>query len=217
MGSHLARAGLCLAVLCSGCASSGVIRGTLSAASPTDSAIPPQESSADRASARGSVVDAVVYVEAVHPRANSRLPAGQVSSRLELKGQTLRPRILVVQAGTSVEFPNHDSLFHNIFSVSPAKPFDLGRYGRGESKRVTFDKPGLVNVYCKLHPNMAAYILVVPNRAFARPDSSGRFVLPPLPKGQYIVNVWHPDFPAIRREVTIEAGKRSELVMTLGS
>jgi hypothetical protein len=194
-----------------------MIRGTLSTRAPTNSAIPSQEPGADRASVRGSVVDAVVYVEEVHPRGESRLPARYSSSRLELKGQTLRPRILVVLPGTSVEFPNHDSLFHNIFSVSPAKPFDLGRYGRGESKRVTFDKPGLVNVYCKLHPNMAAYILVVPNRAFARPDSSGRFVLPPLPKGRYVVNVWHPDFPAIRREVTVEGGEKSELVMALGS
>jgi hypothetical protein len=194
-----------------------MIRGTLSTRAPTNSAIPSQEPGADRASVRGSVVDAVVYVEEVHPRGESRLPARYSSSRLELKGQTLRPRILVVLPGTSVEFPNHDSLFHNIFSVSPAKPFDLGRYGRGESKRVTFDKPGLVNVYCKLHPNMAAYILVVPNRAFARPDSSGRFVLPPLPKGRYVVNVWHPDFPAIRREVTVEGGEKSELVLTLGS
>jgi len=216
MGTRLALALLWLAVSCSGCASSGVIRGTLSAGTPTGSVIPAQEPKADRASVRGSVVDAVVYVEGVRLRGESRLPAGQASPRLELKGETFRPRILVVPAGTSVEFPNHDSLFHNIFSVSPAKSFDLGRYGRGESKRVTFDKPGLVNVYCKLHPNMAAYVLVVPNRAFARPDSTGRFVLPPLPKGRYVLNVWHPDFPAIRREVAVTGDKKSELVMTLG-
>jgi len=80
-----------------------------------------------------------------------------------------------------------------------------------------FDKPGLINVYCNLHPNMAAYILVVPNRAFTRPDSLGRFVLPTLPKGRYVVNVWHPDFPPIRREITITGGVRPELVVTLGS
>ena len=209
MGTRLARALLCLAVSCSGCASSGVIRGTLSAGTPTGSVVPPQP--------RGSVVDAVVYVEGVRLRGESRLPAGQAPPRLELKGETLRPRVLVVPVGTSVEYPNHDSLFHNVFSVSPAKPFDLGRYGRGESKRVTFDNPGLVNVYCKLHPNMAAFILVVPNRAFARPDSTGRFVLPPLPKGRYVLNVWHPDFPEIRREITVPGDEKSELVMTLGS
>ena len=172
---------------------------------------------AEPAPVRGSVADAVVYVEELDHRGESRLAAPRASAVLELRGQALRPRILVVTAGTSVEFPNRDSLFHNVFSVSPAKPFDLGRYGRGKSNRLTFDKPGLVNVYCKLHPDMAAYILVVPNRAFARPDSSGRFELPTLPTGRYAVNVWHPDFPSIRREVTVTDGEQSELVVALGS
>jgi plastocyanin len=183
---------------------------------PAGSAIPRGPGSA-RDSVRGSVTDAVVYVEEAGPRGESRLPAAQASSRLQLKCQTLRPQILVVPAGSSVAFPNDDSLFHSIFSVSPAKSFDLGRHGRGESRRVTFDKPGLVNVYCHLHPGMAAYILVVPNRAFARPDASGRFVLPALPDGRYFVNVWHPDFPAIRRTITVTDGERPELVVTLGS
>ena len=207
MGTRLNRAALCLVALCCGCASSGVIRGTLSTHVPAEPAVPP---------ARTSVLDAVVYVEGAPPRVESHVSPSGTSPRLELRGQSLRPRILVVPAGTSVEFANHDSLFHSIFSVSPAKPFDLGRYGHGVTKRVTFDKPGLVNVYCKLHPSMAAYILVVANRTFARPDSSGRFVLR-LPGGRYIVNVWHPDYPVIRREVTVKDGEKSELVMTLGS
>ena len=205
-------------MLSTGCASPGVIRGTLSTRAPaSEPVIPSQEPNATDVSARGSVVDAVVYVEELSPRAESRLLAPKSSTSLELRGQALQPRVLVVPVGSSVEFPNRDSLFHNVFSVSPAKPFDLGRYGRGKSKRLTFDKPGVINVYCKLHPNMAAYVLVVPNRAFARPDSSGRFVLPTLPRGRYAVNVWHPDFPAIRREVTVTDGERSELAVTLGS
>ena len=159
-------------------------------------------------------MDAVVYIEEMHDE--SRLSTAHASFRLELRGQALTPRILVAPVGSTVEFPNLDSLFHSVFSVSPTKPFDLGRYGRGKSKRVTFDKPGLVNVYCKLHPNMAAYILVVPNQAFARPDSSGRFLLPALPKGRYFVNVWHPDFPATRRAVTVSGSEESELVVKLG-
>ena len=217
MSARLAQSLLCLVFLCTGCASSALIRGTVSTRAPAGSATPSEVPNPDSASVRGSVLDAVVYVEELGRRGESRFRAEQTSARLELKGQALRPRILVVPAGTTVEFSNHDSLFHNVFSVSPAKPFNLGRYGRGKSKRVTFDKPGLVNVYCNLHPNMAAYLLVVPNRAFARPDSSGRFVLPTLPKGRYAVNVWHPDFPAIRREVTVTDGERAELVVTLGS
>lgn len=218
MGTMFARALTCVVLLSTGCASPGVIRGTLSTRAPAAESVPPsQESNPDEVAARGSVVDAVVYIEELNLQGESRLLAPKASTRIELKGQTLRPRILVVPVGSSVEFPNRDSLFHNIFSVSPAKPFDLGRYGLGKSKRLTFDKPGLINVYCKLHSNMAAYVLVVPNRAFARPDSSGRFVLPMLPKGRYAVNVWHPDFPAIRREVTITRGERPDLVVTLGS
>jgi len=216
MGTRLAPAVLTLIVLCSGCASSGAIRGRLTTPLPAQS-IPSQEPDANPVSGRGSVLDAVVYVEELGEHAESRLRAERASARLALIGQSLRPRILVVPVGSSVEFSNQDSVYHDIFSVSPAEPIDLGRYGRGKSKRVTFDKPGLVNVYCHLHPNMAAYILVVPNRAFARPDSSGRFVLPMLPKGRYALNVWHPDFPTIRREVTVTDGERSELVVTLGS
>jgi len=217
MIGRLPRSVLWLAVFWAGCASPAAIRGTLSTRVPVDSAAPSQEPGTNLSPARGSVVDAVIYVEELDLKRGSRLAGGAPSTRLEMKGQTLRPRILVVPVGTTVEFPNQDSLFHNVFSVSPARPFDLGRYGRGKSKRVTFDKPGLVNVYCNLHPNMASYILVVPNRAFARPDSSGRFALPALPKGRYAVNVWHPDFPTVRREVTVTGGESSELVVTLGS
>jgi plastocyanin len=215
MIGRLLRTHFLIAMLCAGCASPGAIRGTLSTRTTADSAAPVP--GADGTSVSASIVDAVVYVEELDLKQGSRLAGGGPSLRLEMRGQALRPRILVVPVGTSVEFPNGDSLFHNIFSVSPAKTFDLGRYGRGKSKRVTFDKPGLVNVYCKLHSNMAAYVLVVPNRAFARPDSSGRFALPALPKGRYAVNVWHPDFPMIRREVTVAGGEHSELVLSLGS
>lgn len=213
MGTTFARTLTFLAILCAGCAGPGAIRGTLSARDPGESTTTPQAQSVER----GSVSDAVIYLEELDHRDESRLRAAYVSTRLELRGQTLRPRILVVPVGSSVEFPNQDSVFHNVFSVSPAKPFDLGRYGRGKSKRLTFHKPGLVNVYCKLHPDMAAYIVVVPNRAFTRPDSSGRFVLPTVPRGRYALHVWHPDFPEIRREVSITDGERSELVVTLGS
>lgn len=215
MGTTFARTLTCIVVLCSGCASAGAIRGTLSTRSSAGSATPTQTRSADLASS--SVADAVIYLEELGHRGESRLRAAYASTRLELKGQSLRPRILVVPVGSSVEFPNQDSVFHNVFSLSPARPFDLGRYGRGKSKRLTFHKPGPVHVYCKLHPDMAAYIVVVPNRAFTRPDSSGRFVLPTVPRGRYALNVWHPDFPVIRREVTITNGERSELAVTLGS
>jgi len=203
---------LSIALLC-GCASSGAIRGTLSASSPG------AESADDsgRVSAVGSIHDAVVYVEPRHVRGEPIVPAVPTLARLELKDQEFRPRILAVPVGSTVEFTNNDSLYHDVFSVSPARRFELGRCGGGKTRRVTFERAGLVKIYCNLHPNMAAYVLVVPSRTFARPDSLGRFVLPRLPKGKYVVNVWHPDFPVIRREVTVSGGEDAEVLVTLGS
>ena len=208
---------LTLAVACAGCASSGVIRGTLSARTPAPgSGGPPPEADSARVSVDRSVLDAVVYVERLHGREPVG-PTARTLSRVELKDQGFRPRILAIPAGSSVEFANHDTLFHSVFSVSPARKFDLGRCGRGKTRRVTFERPGLVKVYCTIHPNMAAYILVVPSEVFARPDSLGRFALPRLPRGTYVVNVWHPDFPVVRRNVKVSGREDSEIVVTLGS
>ncbi len=152
---------------------------------------------------RGSVTDAVVYVEALSapvdstPVASSRVPS------MEQRDQAFQPRVLAVVQGESVSFPNRDPIFHNVFSVSPVKRFDLGRYVKGKSKSVTFNKAGLVNVYCEIHSDMAGFILVVPNRAFAQPDKTGRYSLPPLPPGQYTVVAWHPDLKTIRRAVQV--------------
>jgi hypothetical protein len=100
-----------------------------------------------------------------------------------------------------VDFPNLDPIYHNVFSLSPVRRFDLGKYPRGHSRQVTFPKPGLVNVYCDIHSDMEAFILVLPNHAFARPTRAGEFTLPDLPAGRYILKAWHPDL-----------GERSETV-----
>lgn len=208
---------LSLAAVLTGCASSGTISGTLSAPGPGKSAPPDGESASGHVSIGQSVAEAVVYVEKVSPEVDSHLPAPREAPRIEHVGQEFRPRVLVVAAGTSVEFPNRDTVFHNVFSVSPSKRFDLGRYGPGKSRSATFRTPGLVNIYCDLHPKASAAILVVPNKAFARVDSLGRFVLPPLPSGQYVLDVWHPDFPMIRRKVIVTGGKQAEIDVSLGS
>jgi len=217
MGPLPTLACLCLAALLTGCASSGRIGGTVSAPGTAKSAPPDGEATSGRASKRGSIADAVVYVEKLSPEVDSRLSTPRGKARIDHVGQEFSPRILVVAAGTSVEFRNRDSVFHNVFSVSPSKRFDLGRYGPGESRRATFATPGPVNVYCDLHPKASAVILVAPNKAFARADSLGRFVLPPLPPGRYVVDVWHPEFPVTRRKITVTEGGRAEIGVSLGS
>lgn len=152
--------------------------------------------------ARGSVTDAVIYIESVPARVDSTLPGGAAPA-MEQRDQAFLPRVVAVAQGGSVAFPNRDPIFHNVFSVSPVKRFDLGRYVKGKSKSVTFNKAGLVNVYCEIHSDMAGFILVTPNRAFAQPDSLGRYSIPPLPPGQYTVVAWHPDLKSVRRTVQV--------------
>jgi len=153
----------------------------------------------------GLVTDAVVYVEQISAKAESLLiddPSGRV---LAQRNQAFSERVLSCVVGTTVDFPNQDPIFHNVFSVSPVKRFDLGKYPRGHSKQVTFKKAGLVQVFCDIHPSMACFILVLPNRAFARPKDDGSFALPKLPAGTYAVKAWHPDFGERSRTVKIPA------------
>ena len=161
----------------------------------------------------GAVNDAVLWLERVPASADTARAAGR--PKLAQKDQCFMPRVLPVAVGTSVDFPNLDPIFHNVFSASPTKRFDLGKYSRGQSKRVLFDKPGLVNVYCDIHSSMEAFVLVLATRTFTQPDSGGRYALPEVPGGTYTLHVWHPDRPEVRREVTVPA--QGDLVLDLDS
>lgn len=192
-------------------ADAGVIRGTLKvhSAVPASAAggnpYPGRANSLVRSEgfARGTPGDAVVFIEKLPAGVDSTLARATLRPRLSQKDQTFSPRVIAVAAGETVEFPNLDPIYHNVFSPSPVRRFDLGKYPRGQSRSVTFPRPGLVNVFCDIHSNMEAYVLVLPHHAFARPDRDGRYELPALPAGRYVVRVWHPDFREQRREVTV--------------
>lgn len=207
----LALAGLALAPA----AGAGIIRGTIrtpsagGTAAVSANAYPGRASSLPgaRGASHGQAADAVVYVDHVPASAESALaratePGIEPVPQLSQQNQAFVPRVLAVAVGAAVDFPNRDPIFHNVFSFSPAKRFDLGKYPRGGSKKVVFNKPGLVNVYCDIHSDMAAFVLVLPHHGFARPRASGEYRLPPLPAGRYQLNVWHPDL-----------GERSEAVV----
>ena len=104
-----------------------------------------------------------------------------------------------------VDFPNMDPIFHNVFSVSPTRRFDLGKYPRGHSKQVAFPREGLVKVYCDIHSSMEAFVLVVPTQCFTRADENGNFALPDLPEGIYTFRFWHPEFDEQERRVSVPA------------
>lgn len=111
--------------------------------------------------------------------------------KLNQKNKTFTPKLLPVIVGQKVSFPNQDNIYHNVFSVSPVQSFDLGQYKKGDSPaHITFDKPGLVPVYCNIHPNMIAYVAVLENHAYAITDTNGRFTLNDLPKGTFKIHAW---------------------------
>jgi len=138
---------------------------------------------------------------------DGNLPGEEKPVRAELIQQNRRfePQMLIVPAGSSVFFPNADPIFHNVFSLSSVKKFDLGYYPAGQTRVVKFDAPGVVQVYCHLHPNMYAAIVVVPNRWYARPAEDGTFSLKGIPAGTYHVVTWHMSAGFFRRQVQVPA------------
>lgn len=139
--------------------------------------------------ARGSDVrQAVVYFE----------PAGAPPSRLPdtpfemvTKGKAFTPRVLVVPKGSRVRFPNQDPILHNVFSVSSPNQFDMGLYKKGPGKEKRFEEPGLVRVFCNVHHDMVAYVLVLDTAYYVSPNAQGEFVLTGLPRGPGKLTVWH--------------------------
>jgi plastocyanin len=113
------------------------------------------------------------------------------------------PRVISIVKGTTVDFPNDDIVFHNVFSLSKSKSFDLDIYSPGELKTVTFSRTGWVKVYCNIHPSMIAHIIVLDNPYFDQTDEMGLFVIPDVPAGDYIIRVWHEFGSEIRKNIHI--------------
>jgi plastocyanin len=156
----------------------------------------------------------VVYLE-------DELPPAPVSAVLEQKNRRFVPEILVVPVGSTVSFPNRDLIFHNVFSLSKAKSFDLGTYPKDQTRTSTFSKPGVVyvnchlhpNMYvnCHLHPNMGAVIVVTPNKWATRVDSSGTFHLSNIPGGEHTVVAWHKSAGPVRQKIHLQGNETARL------
>ena len=120
------------------------------------------------------------------------------------------PHVLPIVQGTTVDFPNEDDVYHNVFSLSSAAGkggFDLGRYPKGSSKSWTFDRAGTVQVFCHIHSDMSAVVLVLANTFFASPDDSRRFTIDDVPEGDYTIVGWHERIKPITRRVHVTAGE----------
>ena len=144
----------------------------------------------------------VIYLEAatVAGQNDTDSPAPQIQQL----DRRFMPDLVVIPVGSTVFFPNMDPIFHNIYSLSKPKSFDLGNYDKGQTRKVTFPKPGIVDIYCHLHPNMQATVVVTPNRWFARPNRNGQYRIPDVPPGQYTLVAWHKAAGFFRKTIVVE-------------
>jgi plastocyanin len=129
--------------------------------------------------------------------------------------ESFRPHVLPVMVGSDVQFPNGDPFFHNVFSLSRSKTFDLGRYPEGSTREVHFDQVGVVQVFCHIHSDMSGIIFVTPNRFFATPGSDGSYAIRDIPAGTYRVVAWHERAKSIVSTVKVEPGKTAKLDLNI--
>jgi plastocyanin len=170
----------------------------------------PVEASKPRPGYEEEMQNVVVYLESGD---SSRAEAPVHDTPRQAPLQVIRqenlafvPHVLPILRGSSVEFPNSDPIFHNVFSLSHAASFDLGRYPKGATKSVRFDEPGTIKVFCHVHSDMSAVIMVLDNPYFVTPDAKGRYRIDGIPPGEYRAIGWHERARPVRRMVRIEPG-----------
>ncbi len=156
----------------------------------------------------------VVYVDKVPRGAFDELPTGR--PRMDQRNEEFVPRLLAITVGTVVDFPNSDTKFHNVFSLSKTHPFDLGRYPPGKTGSQKFDRPGLVRVFCDIHSHMSANILVFSHPYFAVTDVDDRYLIENVPAGSYTVMVWSELGTAEPRRVTVTERGMTEVDFQVG-
>jgi plastocyanin len=166
----------------------------------------------ERGSSRtDDLADAVVYLES---RATSPAPA-RATTQIVMESKRFIPHVRVMPVGGAVEFPNSDPFRHNVFSKAGPGEFDLGLYGRGESRVAEVRRAGVYPIFCNIHSTMIAYIVGVATRHYTQPESDGSYRLEGVPPGSYTLRVWHERGGARSREVEIGAGGASGLDVQL--
>lgn len=158
--------------------------------------------------------DFVVYIDQAVP--GSPPPAPQHAAVTTQKDANFDPHVLAIAVGSTVRWPNDDDIYHNVYSISGAHPFDLGFYKKEKVPEQTFDQVGQVDVFCAIHTKMHCIIFVVPNQYFATADAKGRFVIKDVPAGTYKLRAWHERFPAQTRDVQVPADGEVRMDFVLG-
>lgn len=191
--------------------SAGTIVGTVSAEAPPE---PPGAAAAGDAYASrrykfvekidySRLRDFVVYIDQTVSEITPGAPA--LAAVTTQKDANFEPHVLPVAVGTTVRWPNEDDIYHNVFSMSDTKEFDLGYYKKEKTPELVFDKVGRVDVFCAIHSKMHCIILVLPNAFFASADARGRYQIRDVPPGTYRVRAWHERLPGRTLSVTVPA------------
>jgi plastocyanin len=136
-------------------------------------------------------------------------------ARIAQEGESFSPRVVAITRGSTVDFPNSDPFFHDVFSLSRAASFDLGSYPRGSSRSQSFPRAGLVKVYCHIHSQMSASILIFDHPFFTIPRADGTFTIDGLPPGTYHVSAWHERIGENVETLRIDAGRAAEIEFSL--
>jgi plastocyanin len=164
----------------------------------------------------------VLWITPVGNATPLSVPSAPQSARPRLvqKNKSFEPHVLVVPVGTSVEFPNRDPFFHNVFSLFEGKRFDLGLYEAGSTRNVVFDRPGISYIFCNIHSEMSAVVIAVSSPYYGISDARGRVAIPHVPVGRYTLRIWYEDtlpeeLNNLTREVTISQDASSLGAMRL--
>ena len=168
-----------------GCATTGSVQGKVSVSGQ-----------------KGVPSDAVITAF-LEQHASETAPRSTGQATMIATAGKFEPGVLLIDPGTTVHFANKDGVYHNVFSVSPAKKFDLGSLAPGREREVRFDQVGIVTVFCELHPKEVAYVVVAPRRSAARPAADGAYLLAGLAPGPYAVRAWHPILGSQTRHIDL--------------
>jgi plastocyanin len=143
------------------------------------------------------------------------IPVAAATAQIGTEKKEFSPHVLVIPAGSTVSFPNHDPFNHNVFSLSEDAPFDLGLYSRGQARSVVFTRAGVVRVYCNVHAQMSALIVVRDNPYFTQPGSDGSFTIAGVPPGRYTLHVWHERASEVTQTIQVPSSGVAGLTIQL--
>ena len=190
----------------------GSISGTVTLEPPP----PPRRTPNRYGGTRSAIIQQLPAVVYLRGRIGAPPPPDYVANpEMTQRDSAFAPAAVALTVGGTVSFPNRDPFFHNVFSSSGTKRFDLGRYREGESKDVVFDKPGIVEVFCEVHDQMRGAIVVTENPFHAVVSEDGAFRIDGVPPGEYVLVAWHAEHDELERTVTVTEGEDSRIEVEL--